>query len=398
MHADGFAGARLLQLHAAPEFSGTQAQERHAVAMVRVHVRLHLEHEARHFVFRRRDFAGLRRLWARRRRIFGNRTHQFAHAEILECAAEEDGCQMARAIDLGVEVGTGAAGQRDIFQQLRLQVFGQYPGQRFAADALVLSEHGELIAQQIEDALEVQPHADRPYHRRAIELELVGNFVHQFEWIARLAIHLVDEGHDWDIAQPAHFEQLTRLAFDAAGGVDHHHRGIGGGQRAIGVFAEIFVAGRIEQIEDRVRIFERHHRTRHRDAAFLLDFHPVRARAPRIAARLHLPRHADRAAQQQQMLGQGRLARVRMRNDRKCAPSRSFRCGRIGMGCGRRTHRGRGVAGTPPPRKAAGMALTTESPPRARRCRGPPTTCRRRHGRSRARRPGWACWESEDRM
>ena len=99
---------------------------------------------------------------------------------------------------------------------------------------------------------------------------------------------------------------------------------VGGGERAVGVFRKILVARRVEQIEHRALIFERHHRGGDGDAALLLDLHPVRTRAACGPARLHLPRETDGAAQQQQMLRQRGLARVGMRDDGKGAPARGF--------------------------------------------------------------------------
>jgi hypothetical protein len=49
------------QFHAALEAPRAEPHERHAVAMVRVHVGLHLEHETRHLIFARFDRT-LRRL------------------------------------------------------------------------------------------------------------------------------------------------------------------------------------------------------------------------------------------------------------------------------------------------------------------------------------------------
>ena len=96
--------------------------------------------------------------------------------------------------------------------------------------------------------------------------------------VLALAVHLVGEGDDRDVAQPADFEQLQRLRFDALGDVDHHHRGVDGGQRAVGVLGEVRVAGRIEQVEGQPVDARRSSPRRDRDAALLLDLHPVRAR------------------------------------------------------------------------------------------------------------------------
>jgi hypothetical protein len=67
--------------------------------------------------------------------------------------------------------------------------------------------------------------------------------------IAALAVDLVDEGDDRHVAQAADLEQLARLRLDALGGVEHHDGRVDRGQGAVGVFREVLVAGRVEQVE-----------------------------------------------------------------------------------------------------------------------------------------------------
>jgi hypothetical protein len=119
--------------------------------------------------------------------------------------------------------------------------------------------------------MEALAHADRPGHRRAMQLQHRFDLVEQFQRIAHFAVHLVDEGDDRRVAQAADFEQLDGLFFDALGRVDHHHGGIDGGQHAVGVFREILVAGGVEQVDDAIVIAELHHRAGHRNAALLFD-------------------------------------------------------------------------------------------------------------------------------
>ncbi len=95
--------------------------------------------------------------------------------------------------------------------------------------------------------------------------------------VARLAVHLVDEGDDRDVAQPADLEQLQRARLDALGGVDDHDGAVDRGQRAVGVVGKILVARRVQEVEDVVAIFERHHRGDDGDTALALDLHPVGA-------------------------------------------------------------------------------------------------------------------------
>ena len=92
------------------------------------------------------------------------------------------------------------------------------------------------------------------------------------------------------------------------------------------------MARRVEQVEHRAAILELHHRRRDRDAALLFDLHPVRPCPPLLAARLDRARHMDGAAEQQQLFGQRRLARVGMRDDRERAPEAGGMASQAGVG------------------------------------------------------------------
>ena len=185
----------------------------------------------------------------------------------------------------------------------------------------VLAEQPHLAGRQIVGAGEIAAAPDRPGHRRGVERQRLLDLVQQLERIAALAVHLVDEGDDRDVAQPADLEQLAGARLDALGGVDHHHRRVDRGERAIGVLGEVLVARRVEQVEHAAVVIEGHHRGDHRNAALALDRHPVGAGRAAVALGLDLAGEIDGAAEQQQLLGQRGLAGVRVRDDRKGAPA-----------------------------------------------------------------------------
>jgi len=58
--------------------------------------------------------------------------------------------------------------------------------------------------------------------------------------------------------------------------------------------------------------------------ALALDRHPIRARPPPVAPSFDFARQLDRAAKQQQFLGQCRLAGIRMRDNRKRPPAQNL--------------------------------------------------------------------------
>ena len=84
------------------------------------------------------------------------------------------------------------------------------------------------------------------------------------------------------------------------------------------------MARRVEQVDDLALVRELHHRRGHRDAALLLQRHPVRGGAARGLAALHRAGHLDRTAEQQQLLGQRGLARIRMADDGEGAAAAGF--------------------------------------------------------------------------
>ena len=174
-------------------------------------------------------------------------------------------------------------------------------------------------------AEEVAALADRPGGRADVELQLVLDLVDDLEGVAGLAVHLVAEGEDRQVAQAADLEELAGLALDALGAVDDHDRGVDGGQRAVGVLGEVRVAGRVDEVEPPVAEREGHGAGGDRDAALLLELHEVRAGAARLALGADLAGHLDGAAVEQELLGQRRLAGVRVRDDREGAPAGDLR-------------------------------------------------------------------------
>jgi hypothetical protein len=168
------------------------------------------------------------------------------------------------------------------------------------------------------------PHADRPGARHDGHAEHALDFIHEVHRRAHLAIHLVDERDDRRGLRAAHLQQAECLRLDAVRGVDHHQRGVHRRQHAIGVLGEIAVARRVEQIEHAVAVLHLHHRARHRDAALLLDLHPVGSGVARSLARLDAARDVDRAGVQQELFRERGLARVRMRDDGERSSPRDF--------------------------------------------------------------------------
>ena len=264
-----------------------------------------------------------------------DRVDQRIDAEFLERRPEIDRGEVAIAIGVAVERRIAGKAQFGLFadlgerlcrdQRIELRIVEAAGLHHLALEfAAVALGQQQAVVDQIVYSFELPAHPDRPGHRRDIEREQVGDLVENLEHLAAFAIDLVDEGDDRHVAQAAYFEQLARLALDALGRVDHHHGGIDRGQGTIGIFAEILVPRRVQQVERHPVPLEGHDRTGDGDAALLFDLHPVRSCAPRSATRLHLSGEMNRAAEQQQLFGQRGLAGVGVGDDRKGTAARRY--------------------------------------------------------------------------
>ena len=274
---------------------------------------------------------------------------QRLHAEVVHAGAEEHRGLLAGAVGVQVERVAGALHQfqlvAQVGQHLCTDLLGQAGGIDGREDGRILA--GEVAAglvqvyftgQQMDHALQALAHADRPGHRRALDAEHGFHLIQQLDRVLALAVELVDEGHDRGVAQAAHFHQLDGALFHALGHVDHHQRRVHRGQHAVGVLAEVGVAGGVEQVDDLAFVRELHHRGGHGDAALLFQCHPVGGGVAGGLAALHRTGHLDRASEQQQLFGQRGLAGVRVGNDGEGAATRRF-VGDFGHGSGARPGR-----------------------------------------------------------
>ena len=187
--------------------------------------------------------------------------------------------------------------------------------------ALVQVQHLPL---DVVDTAELMRIADRPVDRRRRNAQCGLDVVHQRERILGGPIELVDERENRQPVTPADLVELSRLRLDAVRRVDHHDDAVGGDERAVGVLAEVLVAGRVEERHPPPLNLELERRRRNRDAALLLELHPVGRRGLAILAAANRAGQLDRAGIEQQLFREGGLARVGMGDDGEGAPARDL--------------------------------------------------------------------------
>ena len=119
-------------------------------------------------------------------------------------------------------------------------------------------------------------------------------------------------------------KSLIVCGLDALAAVDEHHRAVGRGERAVGVLAEVVVAGRVEQVHVMVAVRELQHARGDRDPALALHRHPVAGRRSLAPPLLDRAGQVDGSSVEQELLGQRRLARVGVGDDGERSPVGRF--------------------------------------------------------------------------
>ena len=324
-------GAGVVDPHPALEASRADPDERHAVAVARVHVGLDLEHERGEVLVDGTQGAVVDRPRQRRGRELAQRVQQQPDAEVPRRRAEQQRDQLAAQERLGVELAADLVDElelllgdrpRLVVVRVGLAARGDDVLQRPRAAAGHARELVEGLVAPVDHAAELARDADRPRQRRQRQAERLGQVVDHPERLHAGPVVLVHERDQRDAARAGDLEELLGLGLDAAGGVDQDHGGVDRGQHPQRVLGEVLVARGVEQVEDDALVLEAQHGGGDRDAAAALEVHPVRRRRLLPAARGDRARLADRARVQEQLLGEGGLARVRVRDDGEGAPAR----------------------------------------------------------------------------
>ena len=333
---------------------GADPHEGHAVAVARVHVGLDLEDEGAE------GLAGLAHHLAagvfihhaprRRRRELDEGVEERLEPEVGQRRAEEGGGDLSLQEPVDIHLVAGDLEQLQLLPDPRgllcaeaLLGDGGIKGDPLdvrllaAARGGLLEEH-ELSGAPVDNAPEVAPGAHGPVHGGALDPERLFHLGHEFEGVAARQVELVDEGEDRDPAQAADLKELPGLGLDALARVQDHDGRVRSGQRPERVLAEVLVTWGIQDVDDVPAVLELHGRGGDRDPSRLLHAHPVGGGELALAV-LDEPGGLHDAGIKEQLLREGRLARVGVRDDRESAPAGDFPgdpgvCGHACVGVG----------------------------------------------------------------
>ena len=339
---DGAVALHVVGAHATLELARADAHERDAVAMVAVHVRLDLEHKAAELGPGGLDLLAGKdvRIGQGLRRKAQEVLQERLHAKVRECRPKEHGRQAAGADRLEVELVVGAVQKLDVVHQGAVVFLADELVQGGVAQlgldlahllrgvgVAVALERDHVAGVAVEHAAEVAAAADGPVHGVRADAQHRLDLLRQVKGVAGVVVQLVHEREDGDVAQRADLEELLRLGLDALCAVDHHDRGVRRHERAVRVLGKVLVARGVKNVDALALVRELQHGRRDRDAALLLDVHPVGHGVARARLALHRAGGLDAAGVQQQLLGKGGLARVGVADDGERSP----RCDLVGQ-------------------------------------------------------------------
>ena len=191
--------------------------------------------------------------------------------------------------------------------------------------AAVAGEMDNLLLRAVIHALEVLAAADGPVHGIGVNAELVLNLLAQLEGVAGLAVHLVDEGKDGDIPHDADLEELAGLGLNTLGRVNDHDGAVRRHQGAVGILREVLMARGVQNVDTKALVLELHDRGRNRDAALLLDLHPVGGGGAGVLFALDHAGLGDGPAVEQKFFRQGSFTGVGMADNCECSAPGYFR-------------------------------------------------------------------------
>ena len=296
-----------------------------------VHVRLNLEDETGEVRLFGLNVTDVALAGQGRRRVLQEALKERLNAEVGDGGTEEHRRQLTAAHLVEVESVARFVQQVDFLRQPLAVVLCQHMLQCGVVngDVSLLHHRFAVVAARIQldhlcvavvNALEIAVRANRPVDGAGADAKHLFQLLHQREGVFRRAVHFVHERENRDVAHPADLEQLDGLRLNALRRVNQHDGCVRRNQHAVGVLREVLMARCVQNVDAEAVKLKLHCGGCDRDAALLLDVHPV-GRGVLIAfARLDAARRADCAAVQQQLFGQRGFARVRVRDDGKGSP------------------------------------------------------------------------------
>ena len=139
--------------------------------------------------------------------------------------------------------GIGGSGADMLFQGGLCEIFDFHCFLLFLF-AMRPEEHQLLLVHAVHP-FEALPHADRPAQGANAESEFLLYFIEEIEGVFAFAVEFIDKYDDGGLTHAAYLHEFFGLGFHAFCDVDDDDDAVHRGERAVGVFRKILVAGGI---------------------------------------------------------------------------------------------------------------------------------------------------------
>ena len=174
------------------------------------------------------------------------------------------------------------------------------------------------------DALEMMSGTDRPVNRAGANPQHLFNFIKKFIGVSCLPVKLIDKGENGNVPHHTNFKELNGLRLHTFCAINHHDRTVRRHQGSVGVLGEILMSRCVQNIDTLSVIVELQYRRSDGNSSFLLNLHPIGNSVLGRLSSFYRSCQINSPAIKQELLRQGRLSRIRVRNNRKGSPLFNF--------------------------------------------------------------------------
>ena len=258
---------------------------------------------------------------------------QFLHTEVIQGRTEENRGHLGIQVGLHVEFGIDTIHQFQVLAQLSGILFAHEIIQGRAINVhlhllrhalLVGGEEVQILLVDVKDALERGTLVDRPGKRPHLNLEFLLQLIELVEGVLALAVHLIDEDDDGRLPHAADGHKLTRLRLHTLGAVHHDDGAIHSCKGAERILGKVLVTRRVEYVHLVTLVVELHDGGGDGYTALFLYLHPVAGSRFLNLVALNCTSHLNLSAKEQELLGEGGLTGIWVRDDGKGSSSFYF--------------------------------------------------------------------------
>ena len=190
--------------------------------------------------------------------------------------------------------------------------------------AAVSRDEIDVLLPYIVDSLEVISHSDRKAQGSYTKPQLLFHFVQEIKGVLTFAVELIDKNNHRNIAHATYLYEFFCLFLNPFGHINHYDDTIHSSKRTEGILGEVLVTGGIQDVYLMIFVSESQDRGSHRDSPLAFYFHKVGSSSFLDLVGLDCSCFLDSSPEEEQLLGQSRFSRIRVRDDAESTALANF--------------------------------------------------------------------------